>query len=433
MTTPPFRTTAVAALLAAAAVVAPGVAQAHREAPSPAVSPQVALDWNQTAVTTLAATGKPQTESMIYMGLTQAAVYDAVIAIEGGFEPYLIHPGVPPNASPEAAAAAAAHGVLSAYFPAQKPALDIALAASLDPIADGPSQDRGVLVGQQVAAGIVAARIDDGRDGPFDPEPTMLDAGVWRRTPSAFAAAQTPWVAKMTPLLLRRISQFQPGAPPALSSRLYARDFNETRLYGARDSTVRSAAQTETALFYTDSVVGMNNRALRSVAGRRGLDLSGTARALAMGNMVIADADAACLQAKYAYWFWRPVTAIALADTDDNPATAADPNWAPLRDTPNHPEYPGAHGCNTAALGAVAAALLGTDRIELDLDSTVTGTTRHLPTLADLEQDIVNARTWTGFHFRHSSEVGVRLGERVAHWALQHYFHPTRPHWGEDD
>jgi hypothetical protein len=432
MTTPPFRTTAVAALLAAAAVVAPAAAQAHRPPPSPAVSPQVVLDWNQTAVTTLAATGKPQTESMIYMGLTQAAVYDAVTAIQGGFEPYLIRPGVPPGASPEAAAAAAAHGVLTTYFPAQKPALDAALTTSLDPIPDGPSQDRGVLVGQQVAAGIVAARIDDGRDGPFDPEPTILDAGVWRRTPPALAAAQTPWVAKLTPLLLRRVSQFQPGPPPALTSRLYARDFNETRLYGAKDSTVRSAAQTQTALFYTDSVVGMNNRALRSVVARRGLDLTGTARALAMGNMIIADADAACLQAKYAYWFWRPVTAIALADSDGNPDTAADPAWAPLRDTPNHPEYPGAHGCNTAALGAVVATLLGTQWIELDLESKVTGTTRHLGAVGDLEQDIVNARTWIGFHFRHSSEVGVRLGERVAHWAVNHYFQPTRPRWGDD-
>ena len=432
MMTPTFRSTAVAALLAAAAVVVPASAQAHRSPPQPAGSQQVALDWNQTAASTLAATGKPQTESMVYMGLTQAAVYDAVIAIQGGFEPYLIRPGVPPNASPQAAAAAAAHGVLSTYFPAQRPTLDAALTSSLDAIPDGPSQDRGVLVGQQVAAGIVAARIDDGRDGPFDPEPTILEAGVWRRTPPALAAAQTPWVAKMTPLLLRRVSQFQPGPPPALTSRLYARDFNETRLYGAKDSTVRSADQTQTALFYTDSVVGMNNRALRSVVARRGLDLTGTARALAMGNMVIADADAACLQAKYAYWFWRPVTAIALADSDGNPDTAAEPGWAPLRDTPNHPEYPGAHGCNTAALGAVVAALLGTEQIELDLESKVTGTTRHLAAVADLERDIVNARTWIGFHFRHSSEVGVRLGERVAHWAVNHYFQPTRPRWGDD-
>jgi hypothetical protein len=424
-----IRTSAVAALLAVAAV--PGAAEAHR-APAPAVSPQMALDWNQTAATTLAASGKPQTESMIYMGLTQAAVYDAVVAIQGGFEPYLIRPGVPPGASPEAAAATAAHGVLSAYFPVQKPALDAALAASLGAVPDGPAEDRGALVGRQVAAGIVAARTDDGRDGPFDPEPTILSAGVWRRTPSAFAPAQTSWMANVTPLLLRRVSQFQPGPPPALASRLYARDFNETRLYGAKDSPARSAAQTQTALFYTDGVVGMNNRALRSVAARTGLDLTGTTRALAMGNMVIADADAACLQAKYAYWFWRPVTAIALADTDGNPDTAADPAWLPLRDTPNHPEYPGAHGCNTAALGTVVAALLGTDRIELDLESKVTNTTRHFRAVTDLEQDVVNARTWVGFHFRHSSEVGVRLGERVALWAVNHYFQPTRPRWGDD-
>jgi hypothetical protein len=409
--------TAAAATLAAAAVAGPASAQAAT------TSAQTVLDWNDTAVSTLAASGKPVTESLIYVGLTQAAVYDAVNAIEGGFEPYRIRPGVPPHASAESAAAAAAYGVLVNYFPAQKPALDAAYAASLTKIPDGAAEDRGVLVGQQVASGIVASRIDDGRDAP---PPSIPDPapGVWRPTPPGFLAPQTPWVANVTPLLLRRASQFRPGPPPRLGSRLYERDLQETRLYGAKTGSLRAPEQTETALFYTDNAVQMDNRALRSLVARQGLDLEGAARALALGNTVLADAATACLEAKYAYWFWRPVTAITLT---------RDPSWEPLGITPNHPEYPAAHGCNTSALGEIAAALLSTDRIELDVSSNVTHTTHHFATVGDLQREIVNARIWAGFHYRNSGEVGVRLGETVTRWALRHYFRPVHRHLGEED
>ena len=391
----------------------------------------MALDWNRTAVATLLASGKPGTEALIYLALTQAAVYDAVTAIEGGFRPYRIRPGVPPQASPEAAAAAAAHGVLTEYLPAQAATLDAAYSASLAAIPDGPSEERGAIVGRQVAAGIVAARIDDGRDAPPPPVPAPAP-GIWRPTPPAFLAPQTPWVAAMTPLLLRRASQFQPGPPPPLGGRRYARELNETRLYGAKNGSLRTPEQTETALFYTESVVSMNNRALRAVVERLGLDLEGAARALAMGDMVVADALTACLQAKHTYWFWRPVTAIALAHTDGNPSTTADPTWEPLAATPNHPEYPAAHGCNTAALGAVLAALEHREQIDLALDSTVTHTTHRFATLADLKREIIDARVWAGLHLRGSGEEGVRLGERVARWALQRYFRHTRPRPDDD-
>jgi hypothetical protein len=414
--------TLLTAFVLAATVAASSPA---RQRPAATVaSPQVVLDWNATAAATLLASGKPQPESMVYIGLTQAAVYDAVIAIEGGFEPYLIVPGVPPGASPEAAVAAAAHGMLVNYFPAQKPALDAAYAASLAGIPDGPAEDRGVLVGQQVAAGLIADRIDDGRGDlePFTPTP---EPGVWRPTPPAFLAAQTPWMATMRPLLLRSPAQFRPGAPPALDSFRYARDFNETRLYGARNGSLRTAAQTETARFWTELVQSQYNRTLRDLVTRLGLDLRGAARALAVGTTVIADSFIACWDAKYAYGYWRPVTAIPAGDSDGNPRTGADPLWEPLAPTPNHPEYPSAHTCGTAGLGATAAALIGRDRIELDVASTVTGTTRHFERVGDLQRDIENARVYIGYHWRTSDEVGTRLGERVARWALERYFRPT--------
>jgi hypothetical protein len=416
-----------AVLLSAAAATS---APAGPRPPAAVANPQVVLDWNATAAATLLASGKPQPESMVYIGLTQAAVYDAVIAIEGGFEPYLIVPGVPPGASPEAAVAAAAYGVLVNYFPAQKPALDVAYTASLAGIPDGPAEDRGVLVGQQVAAGLIAARIDDGRDDlePFTPTP---EPGVWRPTPPAFLAAQTPWMATMRPLLLRNPAQFRPGPPPTLNSFRYARDFNETRLYGARNGSLRTAAQTETARFWTELVHTQYNRTLRDLVTRLGLDLRGAARALAVGTTVIADSFIACWDAKYAYGFWRPVTAIPAGDSDGNRRTEADPLWEPLAPTPNHPEYPSAHTCGTAGLGATAAALVGRDRIELDVSSTVTGTTRRFERVGDLERDIEDARVYIGYHWRSASEAGSRLGEQVAEWALRRYFRATHHSSGE--
>jgi hypothetical protein len=413
-------------LLAALASSAP----ARSGLPATVANPQVVLDWNATAAATVLASGKPQPESMVYIGLTQAAVYDAVIAIEGGFEPYLIAPSVPPGSAPEAAAAAAAYGVLVNYFPAQKPALDTAYAASLAGIPDGSAEQRGVLVGQRVAAGLIEARIDDGRDDPepFTPTPAP---GVWRPTPPAFLAAQTPWMATMRPLLLDNAAQFRPGPPPALDSFRYARDFNETRLYGAATDSLRTAVQTETARFWTELVQQQYNRTLRDLVTRLGLDLGEAARALALGSAVIADSFIACWDAKYAYGYWRPVTAIPAGDTDGNRRTAADPAWEPLAPTPNHPEYPSAHTCGTAGLGAAAAAVVGRDRIELDVDSTVTGTTRHFDRVDELERDIENARVYIGYHWRAASEAGSRLGERVARWALRRYFRAT--HDGESN
>jgi hypothetical protein len=139
----------------------------------------------------------------------------------------------------------------------------------------------------------------------------------------------------------------------------------------------------------------------------------------------MADSLIACWDAKFAYGYWRPVTAIPAGDTDGSDATAADLAWEPIASTPNHPEYPSAHTCVTAGLGAAVAELVGGNRIDLDVSSTVTGTTRHFEHVADLERDIENARVYIGFHWRTSGETGSRLGERVARWEVQRFFRPV--------
>jgi hypothetical protein len=164
---------------------------------------------------------------------------------------------------------------------------------------------------------------------------------------------------------------------------------------------------------------------LRLVAAHR-LDLVQAARMLAMAHASGSDAMIACFDAKYSYWFWRPYQAIPGADTDGNPATTADPDWHPLRATPNFPEYPSAHACHSGAVAGALGAFFGTDRIGLRIDSRVTGTIRQYRRLQDVVEDVNDARVLAGFHFRNSDQEGANLGRTVARFVAANFFRPVR-------
>jgi hypothetical protein len=419
-------------------------AAARAEPTKPASLPSTAaLTWNQIAVNAvrsavITADGPPrpvlQAEGKVYMAYVQAAVYDAVTKIEGRYVPYHDFNAHTDGASPEAAVAAAARTTLDYYFPDQAASVDaqyLAFLASLPPA----GKAAGVAVGEAAANDIIALRMNDGRNAPTaiygDPTLPVL-AGQWQVVPPATTAA-TPWLAFMRPFTLKSPSQFRLDPPPALEGRRYAYDLNETKAYGAKDSALRTPEQTATAYFWNANAINQGPQALRDVALQHGLDLVGTARLLAMGELVAADALIACFDSKYHYLLWRPYTAIRHADLDGNPATVADPNWLPLLNTPNHPEYPGAHGCNTGAFAEVVAKALHTRRIDVTVWGATNGgttltTTRHFDTVKDLDREIVDARVWIGFHYRHSTIAGIKLGREVAHWTLQRYFRPIRGH-----
>jgi hypothetical protein len=231
--------------------------------------------------------------------------------------------------------------------------------------------------------------------------------------------------------MLTSPSQFRPGPPLDLDSHKYAVQLAELQAYGGATSTVRTDEQTQIAQFWNANAITQINQTQRDLASAHGFDLVETARGLAMANLTDSDAGIACFDAKYHYTFWRPVTAIQHADIDGNDLTTADPTWTPLLTTPNHPEYPAAHGCLTSSDAEVAAKLLDTHRIEIDIagsvgrNVTTLTTSRHYATVEELDREIVNARVWAGLHFRDSGEVGVKLGRDVAHWALDRYFLPA--------
>ena len=249
----------------------------------------------------------------------------------------------------------------------------------------------------------------------------------------------------MKPFVLPTADRFLPPPPPSLSSPEWVADVAEIKAMGQDTSTKRTADETATAKFWTANAIRQDNRLVRDITDARSLGLLDTARLAAMVMVVDADAGIAVLNAKYHYLFWRPVTAIdpmsVTADgfgpvpgfSDGNPATVEQQGWRPLIVTPNHPEYPAAHGTITSSLDEVLTQFLGTNKIDLDIHgfdpNGAAGNidaVHHFDTANDLRTEIIGARVWAGLHYRFSSEAGVDLGRSVAKYDLKHAFQPLR-------
>ena len=369
-------------------------------------------------------------EAAIYMGIVHAAIYDAAVAIEGGYDPYAIALTAPDGTSPEAAIATAAHHVLIGLQPAlglmdeQQRFLTDRYTTYLETVPDGAAKENGIAIGTQVATAVLALREDDGRGrNPLlsDLNPPPPGPGVWDEGSNPAVGLRVPGIR---PLALESGAQFRPDGPNPLESAEYASDFQQVARFGRVDSAVRRKKQTTQALFWTDHDLRQWNDGMLKLADHRGLDLVQTARMLAMAHAAGGDAMIACFDAKYTYWFWRPHQAIPRADEDPNAATVADPSWRPLRTTPNFPEYPSAHACHTTAVAEALQAFFGTDQVSFSLDSRATGTKRSYRGFHDAVRDVNSARVLVGFHFLNSDQEGSNLGRTVGRYVVAHRFTP---------
>jgi hypothetical protein len=410
-------------------LVAVNLSATSDAAASADVDPAVITDWNATTVATIVIdAGKANAEAFLWYGFTQAAVYNAVVGITRRYELYDWNVRGPRAASPEAAAAAAAHQLLLHYFPASQTRLDAALEASLAKVADGPAEEQGVDYGERAADRIIELRTNDGRNGSltFD-EP--LTAGVWRPTPPTFTPFFNPWLSQVRPMMLTSPSQLRPPQEPPMTSETYTQEFNEVKELGSKTSATRTAKQTETALFIANTGVAAFQAALRDLAARHALDISDSARLFAAVDMGFADSVIAIWDAKFHYGFWRPITAIQLADQDGNAATVKDPTWEPLLVTPPYPDYPSGLCSIVGVLSRVLSRTLGGGRVDLNIISIASDppgspVTRHYELAADLNRDAIDARVWGGIHFRTADVVATGIGTRIGDWALDHYFAP---------
>ena len=398
-----------------AALAAPGVARAD-----------AVTEWNLNASNAIFVTAaQPPNVSTLHLAMVHGAVYDAVNAIGGGREGYLLTSRIAqPFDSKPAAAAAAAYRMLSHLVPAQQAVLDAQYAASLAAIPDGAAKTRGIRVGEAAAAAMIAARTDDGRFGAFR-FVTGSGPGVWKPVLPAFASDPNAWVKDVRPFLLETASQFRSDGPYELTSRAYARDFEEVKSVGSLTSTTRTADQTHAARYWGENPPATWSRVFRSLSAAHGLSIDDNARLYAELYMSAADAFIAVWDEKAHTSFWRPITAIREADTDGNPATEKDAGWLPLLATPPYPDHPSGHLGLSGAIAFTLRDFFGTDRIGWT-DTNNAGLTRSFTSLSDTVEEIVGARIWAGIHFRNADEASVRIAKNITKWRERHYFEPLR-------
>jgi len=362
-------------------------------------------NWADT--TTEIATDGPNTVRT--MALAQNAVYEAVNAITARYPRDRVNLGPTQGASIDAAIAAASRTVLLHEAPTLKDRIESAYARILATIAAGDARTRGVGIGERAAADALAKHSDD--IGNIEPYRPLTSPGVYVPTtfPLGYGFAQhRPWFMKSA-------AQFRPGPPPALTSTLWARDYNEIKVIGSATSKVRTPEQNAIAQFWATALPDVHMGIVHSVDIAPGREVTRNARLYAAVTAALNDAEIAVLEAKYHYNFWRPITAIRNGDRDGNPATERDPDWTPLIATPLHPEYPCAHCVIASTIATVIRAEVGRGPLPtlMSISNSAPGVSRQWTRTEDVVKEVSEARILDGVHYRNSTEVGNRMGAQV--------------------
>ena len=415
-------------LIALLALAVGGVPVAHAD---------IITDWNQITCQTIQAdtTMKGPTWSSRNLAMVHSAMYDAVNSIDRGHTAYRVMLATPAGTSEEAAAAQAAYKTLVTLYPGQKTALDAALANSLASIANGAGKSDGIALGNTVAQKTLDWRSTDGSSNVYTYNPTP-GPGIW--SPDPLHPQQTPlgvgW-GNVTPFAIQSGKQFMPGPPPALDSAEYTAAYNEVKEYGAKNSSVRTADQTQIGIFwaYDRAQLGpptvLYNTNLREIAAAKGNTMAQNARLFALANIGMADAGISCWEGKYTYNFWRPITAIRGGDTDGNPDTVGDPNWAPLgapglngdNFTPGFPAYASGHATFGGVLFTTLADFYGTDNFDFSLTSDeLPGVTRYYHSFSQASEENAQSRIYLGVHWSFDKTQGVDCGNRIGNYVYSH-------------
>jgi hypothetical protein len=382
----------------------------------------VITDWNQIAVNAgyTARQGPPPHTRIVAM--VHLAMFEAVNSIEPRYRPYRTRLAAEPGASREAAAAAAAHHLLVRFYPDQAKDMDKALQASLAALPDDAAKAGGVRVGEQAGAAMLAERSKDGAATPDTYRPFTAPG---RYVPTALPAA-SHW-GRVRPFALKSSDQFRPAAPYALAGSEWAKDYNEIKRMGAKVNSARSAEQTDIARFWELTGPATYNPLARHLSEAKRLGLAENARLFALVSMAAADALISVFDAKYAYNFWRPVTAIRNGDLHGNDAIERDAGWEPFVATPMHPEYPCAHCITQSAVAGVLQSFFGDGIPLVKLTSTTApGVTRSFAKLSDYVNEVIDARVYDGVHYRTSGRVGADMGFRIAEYTVQNHLLPLR-------
>jgi hypothetical protein len=349
------------------------------------------------------------------MAIAQVAVFAAANAVTQKYtDAYALPADI--DASLDAAVAAANRNVLLQLVPNEREAIEADYAASIRAAPDGPARQRGIALGERAASAVLAARADDGAAAPNEYRPTTA-AGVY--APTTLPAV--PHWGQRRPWVMSSGRQFRPPPPPGLGTETWARDYNEIKIMGARQSEKRTAEQNASARFWEATAPVVYWHVARSVAAQSGRDVTANARLLAVAAMAMDDALIAVFDAKYFYDFWRPITAIRNGDLDGNDATTRDPAWVPLIDTPMHPEYPCAHCIVASSLATVLEAEVGDATVPQlnSISPAAPDLRRSWRTIPEFVRDVSEARICDGVHFRTSTEVATDMGRQIGSLAAE--------------
>ncbi|HSF41692.1 MAG TPA: vanadium-dependent haloperoxidase [Thermoanaerobaculia bacterium] len=380
----------------------------------------VVIDWNNVALNAIRVDKTAPPKASRALACVHVAMFDAINSVTGGaYEPYLVEPvNFFAPVSPEAAGAAAAHLALTELFPAQAATFDAALATSLAALPDGPEKTSGVDWGKSVARQILDSRHDDGSTSVVAYE-APGGANWWARTPPAFADPLLPNWPYVKPWAMSRPDQFRQDAPPAPTSAEYTRAFREVKRLGRATSSSRTAEQSQIALFWADgpgtaTPPGHWNVIAQNLAEAKGNSLIENARLFALVGIATADAAVVAWDHKYHYSNWRPVTGIQHADTDGNPETSADPNWAPFIATPPFPSYTSGHSTFSSASAKILELFFGTDAIAFTTTSdALPGVERSFDHLSEAAEEAGQSRIYGGIHWQFDNQVGLATGRSL--------------------
>ena len=426
-----------------------GLAAVWAGSASAAVDP--VSNWNTIAVQATLTAGENGVVQSRTLAILHVAIHDALNSIDSRYERYALKCDVQSGASAGAAIAVAAHDALVGAIAVGTlpfsgfgtPVLQALAVAQVDAerntelaaIPDGPAKTNGIGIGQAAAAAVLALRSTDHAtdlvtytlgNQPGDWQPTPNPVPFDPPAAADHLPAVLPGWGHVTPFVLRRSTQFEPEGPPRLAGKRYARDYNEVKAIGEKNSAIRTLEQTSIARFWYEFASAGWSRITSVVAHSQGLDLWDTARLLALVNLAAADGIIAGWQAKYDFNFWRPVTAIRAGDTDGNDATTADLAWSNFLNTPAHPDYPSTHSVCGGAAAEVLRRFFHTDDVPFTTTSGTpfSGLTRSFSNFSQAAAENGQSRIYAGIHFRSAVEDGLKQGEKIGRFVFTHALQP---------
>jgi hypothetical protein len=382
----------------------------------------VITDWDEKGVAVVQ-TKMPPPSSYRVMAIMHLAMFEAVNSVEPRYKAYKTKLPPSPDASKEAAATAAAAMILRKLVPEAAADIQAAATNALAAVPDGDPKTNGIKLGEEAATALLEARDKDGFSSPDAYRPRTLP-GVYIPTPLT-VGSQFPG---MTPFAMTSASQFRPKPPISLKSAQWAKDYNEIKTLGEKNSTKRTPRQTEDAKFWVLTGPASTHPIQRQIAIAKNMDVVDTARFMALATVAEEDSLIAVLDAKYKYQFWRPITAIRNGDIDGNSATEREATWQPIDNTPIHPEYPCAHCIVSSSLAAVIRAVLGSEDIpEVSVTSPFApGVTHRFTNLHAFTEEVADARIFAGFHYRFSTVVGKEMGQKIGGYVAASILQPNK-------